>query len=980
MADPHSIFTGRITEHGGEGNDRLTGGPGNDDLRGYGGDDVLTGGAGDDRLAGMAGIDELDGGPGDDTSYGGAGNDRQTGGAGNDRLYGGPGNDQQDGGVGNDRLSGGLGEDQLTGGPGDDTGYGGPERDLISGGPGNDRLYGGPGNDELDGGAGDDLISGGPGNDWLTGGAGADTFRFALGHSLAGRGDVILDFAPGEGDRILLSGFSSKLTLSDVIDADGGGRLDDREITLPGGGIITLRNVGDTELALENIITVPADDAALLALLTGGDTDGATEAVTTDPAPDPTPQGAFSFSVPVSGWGAEAYRVHWGDESAEIAQSRGNRATLAEIERALESLSGVRDVEVTAPGPADITEGTGGRPYRVEILDAAPGVLRVEKGNGKHAGVRTVDDDDAPAPADPGATPGPGETDTGAEQTPAPDPAEQGPLVFEIAVGHPLAIMSLAIYTNAASKYITPPVSQDDISYHVGMAFPLYPDLGYSEEDPPVFTHAPPGKYIFHHAGLAWFNTGQPSAEFDDAKSMVEAALESLPNVAKAEVTFLSDDTEVTYPLNDVDTIPNKWRIELTEGPGGIFGIRARALDPDGWELTLDRDHYPKPEPTPDPDPVDQTPASPVVKVLEFTFEDAPIDAIFSHVFLDNGYHSVNLRYIYLTHPDYQTYYYKLEHRGELQPHSYHNNLKSGLEKALAAFPNVASAKVTTLSAYQWRIELTENLSEAPGIYPIRGLEYRVEYKSATRHIPGGEKSGFIAPVEQEAEAEADPAPVEQGPLVFEIPAGDYGRLTIIIISDWAGYRRGDEDSYHSVEMSFPGTGRAHRKDGKYSFYDDYTPDPCTECIRAAGFTREFDDAKSMVEAALAILPNVASAEVTFFADKWRIELTEGPGGIDFLRPSAAGPDDDPYPFPVRLAPGEHKHYYYPIEQEADSGEQGAGRFQFDAVTSGALTPGVSEMDGADDAGADPVASVPAVDAWPLAVPFADPGGLDLLI
>ena len=160
------------------------------------------------------------------------------------------------------------------------------------------------------------------------------------------------------------------------------------------------------------------DDAALLALLPGrvteADTDpapGPAPGPDPDPAPETTPQGVFQFSVPVSGWGAEAYRIHWGDESVEIAQSRGNRASLADIETALESLHGIRDVEVTAPGLADIIEGTGGRPYRVAIIDADPDTFRVTKGNGKNASVRIVDDGDEPAPVDPGpggADPGPG--------------------------------------------------------------------------------------------------------------------------------------------------------------------------------------------------------------------------------------------------------------------------------------------------------------------------------------------------------------------------------------------------------------------------------------------------------------------------------------------------------------------------------------------------------------------------------------------
>ena len=304
------------------------------------------------------------------------------------------------------------------------------------------------------------------------------------------------------------------------------------------------------------------DDVELLALLTDGDTGPVTN-IDTDPAPgperetdpviidpapasEPTPQGAFSFSVPTSGWGAEAYRVHWGDESAEIAQSGGNRASLAEIETALESLSGVRDVEVTAPGLADIIEGTGGRPYRVEIVDAVPGVLRVEKGNGKHAGVRTVDDDTAPA--DPGETPAggadPGGADTGAEQT----PARQGAIVIEI----PFSVQNPEIN----------PLTTDYYGQHIRMAF----------YGPNADTHIiMSARFNYDELGTRlsvkdyeyqdYFNGGTQQLDaptfrfFDNLKSGLEAALESLPNIATAEVITLSS---------------NNWRIELTEGPGGL--------------------------------------------------------------------------------------------------------------------------------------------------------------------------------------------------------------------------------------------------------------------------------------------------------------------------------------------------------------------------------------------------------------------------
>ena len=243
---------------GNDENNQLTGGAGPDDLRGRGGDDVLYGGAGNDRLAGMAGTDRLSGGDGNDTMYGGTGDDNMDGGHGNDRLYAGAGNDYLEGWKGDDRLSGGLGDDTLFGDDGDDESYGGAGDDRLDGEAGDDLLYGGPGNDQLTGGTGDDLLSGGPGYDWMTGEAGADTFRFAPGHSTGGAdtvGDTIMDFDYAAGDRLMLTGFSSgNPRLSGLYDADGDGRRDDRQITLPDGGTIALLDVGNADFSIDNII------------------------------------------------------------------------------------------------------------------------------------------------------------------------------------------------------------------------------------------------------------------------------------------------------------------------------------------------------------------------------------------------------------------------------------------------------------------------------------------------------------------------------------------------------------------------------------------------------------------------------------------------------------------------------------------------------------------------------------------------------
>jgi Ca2+-binding RTX toxin-like protein len=81
------------TLNGGDGNDRIEGGPnadtvsggaGNDEIRGRAGNDVLSGDAGNDRIDGDSGMDVIFGGDGDDDLKGGSGFDRLTGGVGND--------------------------------------------------------------------------------------------------------------------------------------------------------------------------------------------------------------------------------------------------------------------------------------------------------------------------------------------------------------------------------------------------------------------------------------------------------------------------------------------------------------------------------------------------------------------------------------------------------------------------------------------------------------------------------------------------------------------------------------------------------------------------------------------------------------------------------------------------------------------------------------------------------------------------------
>ena len=144
-------------------------------------------------VVGGSGNNAIVGSPTDDAINGSQGNDTLTGEAGDDFLRGGKGNDS---------ISGGVGEDIINGNLGDDT---------INDGAGNDFLRGGRGNDVLIGGDGNDFLIGDTGSDTLTGGAGADTFVLITGENLEldAASDIILDFTPGDGDRI---GITSNLS------------------------------------------------------------------------------------------------------------------------------------------------------------------------------------------------------------------------------------------------------------------------------------------------------------------------------------------------------------------------------------------------------------------------------------------------------------------------------------------------------------------------------------------------------------------------------------------------------------------------------------------------------------------------------------------------------------------------------------------------------------------------------------------------
>lgn len=176
------------------------------------GDDTLSGGKYSDVLAGFDGKDLLKGRAGHDSLYGYDGNDTLIGGEGMDRIDGGQGIDIAS------YVYAAAGVTASLAAPGSNTNEAQGDRyfsvenltgsrfsDVLTGDSSGNTLWGLDGNDTLMGGAGNDKLYGGEGADQLLGGAGADRFIFKTMTESRTAFDTILDFIPGEADRIDLS-------------------------------------------------------------------------------------------------------------------------------------------------------------------------------------------------------------------------------------------------------------------------------------------------------------------------------------------------------------------------------------------------------------------------------------------------------------------------------------------------------------------------------------------------------------------------------------------------------------------------------------------------------------------------------------------------------------------------------------------------------------------------------------------------------
>lgn len=246
-----AVQPGPLVVVGTAGDDVLTGGDFDDEVRGLGGNDTLSGGAGNDLLTGGDGDDVILGDEGQDTIDGGAGIDTYVmgGPGGTVDLYANVRTNTGQGGdlfIGVENVRGSAGDDSITGDAGDNRLEGGDGADFLSGMWGADLLYGGAGDDDLRAGvSGNDTAWGGIGDDHILAyRRGGETVDLVVLHGEDGDDEIRVTAELRGTDTVRLFGGAG----ADLLEVAGatsalmdGGDGDDRITVFEGSGTYDIR-------------------------------------------------------------------------------------------------------------------------------------------------------------------------------------------------------------------------------------------------------------------------------------------------------------------------------------------------------------------------------------------------------------------------------------------------------------------------------------------------------------------------------------------------------------------------------------------------------------------------------------------------------------------------------------------------------------------------------------------------------------------
>jgi Ca2+-binding RTX toxin-like protein len=195
--------------HAGRGNNSLLVGDGANKIWTDGGVDSINAGNGANEIHSGGAADTIRVGNGNNTIWANGGADNVIAGNGNNTIRGGTGNDVITVGNGNNMIDAGAGNDAVTVGNGNNTIDAGAGDDVVIVlGAGANTIDGGAGDDYLVGGRGNDILSGGNGNDILIGGDGNDGLNGGDGDDILIGGRGADTLVGNGGDDILVGGYT----------------------------------------------------------------------------------------------------------------------------------------------------------------------------------------------------------------------------------------------------------------------------------------------------------------------------------------------------------------------------------------------------------------------------------------------------------------------------------------------------------------------------------------------------------------------------------------------------------------------------------------------------------------------------------------------------------------------------------------------------------------------------------------------------